>query len=383
MNRVDKMKQDKYHILHVFGNMNCGGAENRIMDLYRYIDRSEIQFDFLVLFQGEHYFDEEIKQLGGKIFSVRHPRESILGHIFDVYKVMKNEGPFQAVHSHTSYHSGLILLIAKFAGIKNRIAHARTTSTKDVCSIKKRTLLSLGRLLIFLSSAKLVAISKTAAEFLFGKKSIKNKKVIIVPNSINLDSYKMVRDEEISQIKKQFNISNDKLVIGHVGRFSFMKNHKFIIDVANSLKEMKIDFVVILVGAGELKNEIENKVKESSLEENIIFLGIRDDVPTLMNVFDVLIMPSLFEGLGGVVIEAQAAGTPSIIADTLPPEVDLGINLVKFLPLDKSVDLWSRSLKESKLQQEINYEEIIKAFERNRFTLEYAEKEFRAIYSID
>ncbi len=376
------MRQAKYHILHVFGNMNCGGAENRIMDLYRYIDRSEIQFDFLVLFQGEHYFDEEIKRLGGKIFSVRHPRESILGHIFDVYKVMKNEGPFQAVHSHTSYHSGLVLLIAKFAGIKNRIAHARTTSTKDVRSIRKRMLLFLGRFLIFLSYTKLVAISKTAAEFLFGEKSIKNEKVIIVPNSINLDSYKMVRDEEISQIKNQFNISSNKLVIGHVGRFSFMKNHKFIIDVANSLKEMKIDFVVILVGDGELKNEIENKVKESSLEENIIFLGIRDDVPTLMNVFDVLIMPSLFEGLGGVVIEAQAAGTPSIVADTLPSEVDLGLEIVEFLSLDEPSEVWGQKLIEASSKTKLESARIIAAFNKKRFTLESAETDFKYLYGI-
>lgn len=376
------MKQSKYRILHVFGNMNCGGAENRIMDLYRYIDRSEIQFDFLVLFQGEHYFDEEIIQLGGRIFSVRHPRESILGHILDVYKVMKNEGPFQAVHSHTSYHSGLILLIAKFASVENRIAHARTTSTKDINSFKKRLLLFLGRRLIFFSSTKLVSISMTAADFLFGKKALKNKKAVIVPNSINLDSYKTINEEDINQLRKQFNISKNKLVIGHVGRFSFMKNHKFIIDLAKSLKEKNIDFAIIFVGDGELLSDIKERVTKHSLENEVVFLGVRKDIPKLMKVFDVLIMPSLFEGLGGVVLEAQAAGTPCVVSNSLPKEVDMGLNLVDTVPLSASKEVWIKAIIERENTKKISYEEIYIAFRNRGYTLENSEEHFRNIYGI-
>jgi glycosyltransferase EpsF len=368
-------------ILHVFGTMNCGGAETRIMELYRHIDRQNVQFDFLVLNNDKHYYSQEIQRLGGRVFAVTNPRVSMIRHIVDMYKLMKSQGPFQAVHSHTSFHSGISLFVAKMAGIKYRVCHARTTSTKNSKSMLKRIQLFIGRKLISNFSTSFLAISQQSAKYLFGDKMIKRDLVSIVPNAINLQPYKKNDLNNIINLKKELKISGDTLTIGHVGRFNFMKNHKFIIELANSLKVNNIKFKIILVGDGEMKNEIEQRVLNQNLKENFEFLGVRKDIPQLMKVFDVLIMPSLFEGLGGVVIEAQAAGTPSLVSDNLPEEVDMGVGLVEFLPIS-SPEKWSDKLVKSNFNRNINIEKIHLNFQGKKFTLEHEEEALYKAYGV-
>lgn len=377
------MSTPPYRILHVFGEMNCGGAETRIMDLYRYIDKSKIQFDFLVLLEGNHFYDTEIKKHGGRIYRVRHPRTSIIGHCIDMYKIMKNNGPFQAIHSHTSYHSGISLLVARIAGIKYRLCHARTTSTKKSKSLLKRIMIYVGRKLILDNATSLVAISKQSARFLFGKKIIKTGGVKIIPNSIDLDLYRDISLDNIFDKKAEFKIPQDTLIIGQVGRFSFMKNHKFTIEIAKFMKAKEVKFQIIFVGDGELKKDVESMVDDYNLRENIKFAGLRKDIPQLMKMFDVLIMPSYFEGLGGVVIEAQAAGTPCIVSDKLPEEVDMGLELVKFLPLSDSIELWTESIIKSSNKHVHDFETINSAFIKKNFTLSYEEKELIAMYGVN
>lgn len=376
------MKKSKYRILHVFGNLNLNGAESRIMDIYRYLDKNEIQFDFLVLFQDDSYFSEEIRELGGRIFNVTHPRESLVRHIIDVFKVMKHNGPFQAVHSHTSYHSGLVSLIAKIAGINNRIVHARTTSSKNIKKLGTKIQLIVGRFLILNYSTKLVSISHESALFLYGEKKTHNNSVKLIPNSINLESFNKVDAKDILKIKKELNITQDKLVIGHVGRFENMKNHKFIIKLARKLKEEEKNFVIILIGEGELMMSIQQLVYKYKLENNVLLLGQREDIPIMMNVFDVFIMPSYFEGLGGAVIEAQAAGTPSVVSEGLPQEVDMGLGLVEFHSLEESLSEWLEALYNTVDQKKVDFEEILTAFHEKGYTLKNTEAHFKDIYNI-
>ncbi|SEH43999.1 glycosyltransferase EpsF [Halobacillus karajensis] len=341
------MKQTPIKIVHVFATMNTGGAESRIMDVYRKINRNDVQFDFIVLDNNRHYYDSEIRGMGGKKIVVTSPRKNIFKHVYDLYRVFRKNDDYQAVHTHTSYHSGIVCLIARIAGIKYRVSHARTTSTKSHKKILKKIFISLGRNLIVRNSTSLLAISKKAGEYVFGKRVVEFGRVRVVPNAIDIEKYMSASKDE--NLKEELGITEGQLIIGQVGRFSFMKNHKFTIKVFKSIIAEGIDAKLILAGDGELRRSIETLVEKEGLKEQIVFLGVRNDIPQIMKLLDVLIMPSIYEGLGGVVIEAQAAGTPCVVSKSLPVEVDMGLNLVKFVSLDQSVEDWKEEIKAQSL----------------------------------
>ena len=359
-------------VLHVLGSLDAGGAESRTMDVYRNIDLKKIQFDFVVLSKGEHHFTNEVKALGGKIFTIRHPRENIFGHIVDLFKVMKNNN-YVAVHSHTSFHSGLCLLLAKVAKIPLRIAHSRTTSTnKNQKKILKKISIFVGKLLISLFANKYIAISNSAARFLFFKYDL--DKVQIIPNAIELENFnpKLLTDNS--------NKKDSILRIGHVGRFATVKNHDFLIDLAMDLQSYKIPFKMTFVGDGELKSIIQNRVKKEKLGNYISFAGVTNDIANQMGQFDLFLFPSLYEGLGGVVIEAQASGIKSIVSDTLPPEVDLNLDLVTFLPLKK--DLWINKILADiqKYNEKKNFEIISEKFNLKGYDIKTTVQQWNRIY---
>lgn len=359
-------------VLHIFGSLDAGGAESRTMDIYRNIISKKIQFDFIVLSKGEHHFTNEVKTLGGEIFSIRHPRENIFGHIIDLFKVMKTYN-YVAVHSHTSFHSGLCLLLAKISKIPLRIAHSRTTSTnKNQKNVLKKISIFIGRLLISLFANKYIAISNSAARFLFFKHDF--DKVQIIPNAIELENFRPKR------LTNNYKTKDNKLRIGHVGRFAAVKNHDFLVDLANDLRNNKILFEMTFVGDGELKSVIQNRVKEEGLEDNISFAGVTYDIANQMEKFDLFLFPSLYEGLGGAVIEAQASGIKSIVSDTLPTEVDLNLDLVTFLPLEK--DLWINKILADRqsYDERKDFENISEKFNLKGYDIKTTVEKWSSIY---
>lgn len=378
------MDDSSKRILHVFARMDRGGAETRTMEVYRKINREDIQFDFINLEDGEHHYDEEIRDLGGRKFIVRHPRKAgIIKHLLDMYKIMKSKGPFQAVHAHTAHHAGMVALVAKFAGIKYIVCHARTTSTKDRGSLAKRLSIFLGRYLILLNATSMLAISKAAGEYIFGKRTMEKKKASVIPNAIDLIPYKGVQEIDTKMLRSDFGISNCQLLIGHVGRFNHMKNHKFLIQLLNSVRESGIDAHLVLVGGGELRSDIEKTVENNELNEFVHFLGVRNDIPRLMGMFDVFVMPSIYEGLGGAAIEAQAAGTPCILSSSLPREVDMDIGIIQFLSLDCAVEIWRDSVINQSNLDRPNYQEIMNSFRRKGFLIEEELKSLFIAYGIE
>ena len=163
--------------------------------------------------------------------------------------------------------------------------------------------------------------SQDANEWLFGKKIANSEKCFVLPNAIEVEKYKY--NEEIARkIKAEFNIKNDEIVVGHIGRFSYMKNHKFLIEIFEKLCKTE-NCKLLLVGDGELKNDIQNIVKNKHLENKVIFTGVRSDVNEILQAMDIFVMPSIFEGLPVTLIEAQASGVPSLIANTITKEVDI------------------------------------------------------------
>ncbi|MGY3718133.1 glycosyltransferase family 1 protein [Sutcliffiella cohnii] len=331
---------DPIRVLQVFAQMNRGGAETMIMNLYRNIDRSRVQFDFIVHTEGECDYDEEIEALGGVIY--RMPRYSGKNHLR--YKKSWNEffrehTEYRIIHGHVRSTAAIYLKIAK-AHRLTTIAHSHSTSSgRGVSAIIKNIL----QYPIRYTADYLFACSKTAGEWLFGKKIYKNEKFLVVNNAI--DSKKFIFDEKTrEEIREEFAIDG-KFVIGHIGRFNTPKNHEFLIDIFKEVYEKNNRAVLLLVGDGELREPIKAKINKMNLSDNVIFTGVRKDIPEILQAMDIFVFPSLYEGLGIAVIEAQAAGLPCIVAETIPKEAFVTDHIYS-LSLKQSANKWANQILE-------------------------------------
>jgi glycosyltransferase involved in cell wall biosynthesis len=303
--------------------MNRGGAETLIMNLYRNIDRSKVQFDFLTCKPG--VFDEEIVEMGGKIHRV--PYVTDVGH-FGYVKALKifftTHPEYKIVHSHMDKMSGLVLRSAKKAGVPVRIAHSHNTSSEGGTAAKVYK--SYAGKFILPTSTHLLACSNLAADWLFAKKADQAK---ILKNGIECDQFAF--SEEIrKQVREELHLRHDSFVMGHVGRFAHQKNHSFLIDIFAELTQYKQNSILVLAGDGPLRLDIERKVKERKLEDKVKFLGVRSDINRLLQAFDIFVFPSIHEGLPVTLVEAQGAGLPCVISEEITKEVDLGINLIQY-----------------------------------------------------
>lgn len=368
------MPSKKIKVLQVFGSLDAGGAESRIMDIYRNIDRNVCDFDFITMRSKHQFYEDEIINLGGKIFKINSPRKSnFFKHISSLYKVMKS-GNYDAVHAHTSYHCGIVMLVAFCAKIPVRISHARTTGSMQQNRLKD-LFLSLGRCLVNVFSTHKFAISQDAGKFLFGK-----SKFEVVPNAIDTDKYLNISSNEILQLKSELGISDNKMVIGQIGRFDPMKNHEFTLKWFAQFLTIKPDTVLIFVGEGPLRQDMEKLANELDIKDNVIFTGVRGDVSKLIHIFDVLIFPSLFEGLGGVVLEAQAANVPAVVSTGVPHETDLELGMVERCSLESGFDEWNTAILESLSKQKKDLEEIVQAFYNNGYSIKSITKKFVDTY---
>ncbi|MGJ7911435.1 glycosyltransferase family 1 protein [Neobacillus sp. LXY-1] len=323
-------------ILHVVVNMNRGGAETLIMNLYRNIDRTKVQFDFLTCKPG--VFDSEIMEMGGKVHRI--PYLTDVGHLKYV-EALKNfftsNNQYKIVHSHMDKMSGLVLREAKRAGIPTRISHSHNTSSEG--GIASKVYKWYAGNFILHSATNLLACSSGAAEWLFKRKSAETK---IVKNGIVSELFDY-SEEVRKEVRDELNISNDEYILGHVGRFNLQKNHNFLIEVFAKLNKKVNHSTLLLIGDGPLRTSMEKKAKELQVSDKVKFLGIRSDIHRILQSLDVFVFPSLHEGLPVSLVEAQGAGLPCIISDGISREVDLGGDLIDFLSLSEQ-DEWIRKL---------------------------------------
>lgn len=327
---------EQIRVLHVLGSMNLGGAESRIMDLYRNMDREKVQFDFLVHDSREGFFDKEISELGGHIYHV--PRFKVYNY-FTYRKAMKQffavHHEFRAVHGHMTSTASLYLPIAKRAGITMTIAHARSAGVDKGL---KGTITKWMRRPLSKRADHCLACSRLAGEAVFGEASMRAGKVRILPNAIETVKYEYneaVREE----MRKELGLQ-DKYIIGHVGRFHYAKNHDFLIDIFAEIRKRKGNAVLLLLGEGSLMAEVKEKVSMLDLEQSVIFAGNQSDVSKFYQAMDYLVFPSRFEGMPGTIVEAQAAGLPCLIADTISEEVKV-TELVQFASLCDTPEEWA------------------------------------------
>ncbi|NPC94241.1 glycosyltransferase family 1 protein [Bacillus sp. WMMC1349] len=339
-------------VLHIVSGMNRGGAETMIMNMYRHTDRRHVQFDFISHREDTCDYDPEIISLGGRVFFVPSIGQAgIRAYIKNLKNIFIEKGPFSAVHAHTDFQTGFAALAAKLAGVPVRICHSHNTAWKPNPRFLDTIQLHVFRRLILAYSTTLCACGEEAGRFLFGKKKMNENGVHLLQNGIDLQRFKEANDCIKTDIKKKFAIQEDSLIIGHVGRFFEQKNHTFLLELAACLKKTGRSFQLVFAGDGPLRQQIEEKARNLGLTNEIIFLGVVEDIPALMQAFDVFVMPSLFEGLPLVLVEAQASGLPCVISDRITQETDLGLGLVSRISLEAGVERWVEEMNHASDQE--------------------------------
>ena len=339
-------------VLQVFGRMDRGGAETMIMNIYRNINRSKLQFDFVVHTDQKCAFNDEIKMLGGRIYSV--PRFSITNAL--LYKkawekLLRNHPEWRIVHAHIASTASIFLKVA------NRLGRYSISHSHSIGSGKHKLIRKL--LENRISADYYFACSKAAGIFLYGESIISNPSFKVLPNAINTKEYTfnaIIRDK----VRNNFEIS-DEILFGHIGNFTEVKNHHFLLDIFSVIKEKKECAKLMLVGDGPLRNEIEEYARHLGLENDIIFTGVRSDVNELVQAMDFFVFPSLFEGLPVTIVEAQTSGLPCVISDTVPDECILTKDLVTIMSLKQSAEEWANHILSRLGQPRVSHADEVRA----------------------
>lgn len=317
-------------LLCILSNMNTGGAETFLMKIYRQMDKSKFQMDFCINVPEKCFYEDEIIAMGGRIYRIP-PKSQGLKEFQRQLKKVVQSGDYKYVLRITSNAMGFMdLKVAKQAGAK--ICAARSSNSSDGAGWKPWLAHRLGRLLYGKYVDVKIAPSDFAASYTFGKKAVKQGKVTFLNNAVDLGVFHY--DESARHtIRKEFGITDDTLLVGHMGRFDTQKNHTYLLQVFAEIVKKKENAKLLLVGGGTLETQIRAQVEHLGLTEKVIFAGVCSNVPQLLSAMDVFVFPSLYEGMPNTVIEAQATGLPCVIADTITREANI-TGLVEYLPLE-------------------------------------------------
>lgn len=357
----NKNKHQPIRIAQVIGKWVGGGVEAVVMNYYRHIDRNKIQFDFICDNDSTNIPYEEIEKLGGKVILVP-PYQKIIAYHKELKRIFK-ENNYKIVHSHINTLSVFPLYTAKCAGVPVRIAHSHSTTNKKEWkkNLIKQTLRPFSKLF----ATHYFACSELAGRWLFGNKEYDKGNVFLLSNAIDVEKFKY--DEKIrKKIRKELKIKDDTVVIGHIGRFVAQKNHTFLIDIFSEYHKLNSNSILLLAGQGPLEEEIKEKVKKLQLEDAVKFLGQRNDVNRLYQAFDLFLLPSLYEGLGMVLIEAQCSGLPCICS-TKVPQIAKVTEHLDYVNLNVPLSIWIKAIQSKKL---INRKSCIKEVSKNGYNIE-------------
>lgn len=324
-------------LLCIISGMNAGGAETFLMKIYRKIDNTKYQMDFCINVSEKCFYEDEINALGGKIYRIPAKSENLAEFKRQLSDLVKQK-QYTSVLRLTSNAMGFWdLKIAKEAGAKR--CCVRSTNSSDGNSLKVKVAHILGRALYDKYVDRAFAPSDLAAIYTFGKRAYDSGKVKILHNAVDLDYYQYDLDAK-QKICNEFYLPSDCFIVGHVGRFAEQKNHLFLADIFKSVKEKNDKAVLLLVGDGNLKEEVEQKFVDFKILDSVIFAGTRSDIPTLLSAMDVFVFPSFYEGMPNTVIEAQATGLPCVISDTITKDCNI-TDLVSFVSLKESAEHWA------------------------------------------
>ena len=367
----------KKKILHITGAMNVGGTETMLINLYRKIN-NDITFHFISYSNKEAYYDKEVESLGGEIIRLKAPNEvGFIKAINDIRKVIRENVPYDAVHTHMMFNCGVAMIAAYLEEIKVRVSHAHTTA--DISSsLLRKFYVFVMRILIRIFSTDFLACSNSAGKYLFGNNILKNKKYRILPNYIDYE--KFINYNSKTSLREELRLNKEDLLICHIGRFITAKNHKFLIDITKEMVLLNNNIKLILVGIGDEEENIRKKVDRLDLSNNVYFLGIRGDIPYILKSIDLFILPSISEGLGLVLLEAQSSKVPCLVSEAIQNEVDLGLNLITQIKLDKGSEVWAnKALNIIEKKQSINVD-IMKSIQKKGYDLNSILKNLMSVY---
>lgn len=335
------MENDKIRILNIVPNMRAAGIESFIMNVYRNIDREKVQFDFIVHNTERNFFDDEIEKLGGKIYRFTYKDDkNIIKYIKDLNSFFKEHKEYKIVHGHMQSMMPLYLLIAQINKVPIRIAHSHNGSYEKTLK---------GFILhIFSRFSKLFSTDNWACSYVAGKYLFGNQKFEIVYNGIDTSKFEFNKD--IRKIKRrELGIDESTFLIGHIGRFELQKNHKFLIRMFEKCQKENSKIKLILIGEGKLEQEIKKMIENLKIDSNVDLLGLRKDVNELYSAMDLFVLPSLYEGLPVVGIEAQTSGVSCIFSKNITNELKMSNNSY-FMDIenDDDVENWKMKVLEIK-----------------------------------
>lgn len=323
-------------VLHIGMTSNKGGLESFIMNVYRNIDRSKIQFDFLAMADEKIAYEEEIKQLGGNVYHVLYRRSNLKRYNLSVLKFLKSKN-YKIVHHHRTHLGDLdYLWLSKFAGIDNRILHAHSTGYITSLNIIAKFSEKINRIFLNSVATKLLACGNQAGKWMFG-----DNKYEVVNNAININDF-VFSNKLRTEIRSQYNIGQDKIVIGNVASFFPVKNQQFLIEL---LLKLDSNYMLCLIGDGPERKNIEKMVEENNLKNRVLFTGSISNVKDYYNIFDIFVLPSFFEGMPIVGVEAQTNGLQCIFSDKISKDIAI-TDSATFLSIE-SLDDWVRSINNS------------------------------------
>jgi glycosyltransferase involved in cell wall biosynthesis len=371
----------RIRILHVVGGMGRGGIETWLMHILRHADRERFQMDFLVHTAQPCPYDEEVRALGGNIIPCLHPARP-WSYAQNFRHALATHGKYDIVHSHVQHYNGYVLRLARRAGVPVRIAHSHVdVMPEDVApSLLRRAYLATGKRWICFHATIGLACSGVAADALFGKAWRSDARLSLLYYGIDPEPF---RADANGSVKAELGLPPDTFVIGHVGRFDEQKNHRFLLEIIHDIAKAEPRSRLLLIGVGSLQPAIKRRAAELGLASRVIFAGLRSDVPrVLRGAVDAFVMPSFYEGLGIAALEAQAAGVPSFLADTIPPEADVVPQLVKRLSLSQPAGAWATALLAARREpRPVSPAEALAAVERSPFNICKGVAELQQVYA--
>ena len=371
----------KIKVLIVTATMNAGGLENQLMHLLRNADKETYQIDFSSKVENS-YYRKEIESLGAKYYVLPEMnRKNMVSYFLTMIRIMK-DGKYDVVHSNELFHSGIVLLAAYFAGVKCRIAHSHSIYDLDDINAERSTLRkiysSFMRWLVLHFSNIQIGCSTAAGEFLFGEKAVKKDTYHLLFNSVDTREYiENYEREETGEF-----CESDWINVLHVGRVYEVKNQLFITEIAEEFKKRGKKIRILCAGNGnqEYIDKVQETIKSKELQNHMKMLGVRKNIPELLRKSKAFILPSLYEGMPLVLIEAQASGIHCVSADTFSKEVDFGINAVEWLSLQAGAEKWADAIETAIEKGRKEKSEVVNAIEEKGFDSKIFTKKLCELY---
>lgn len=343
--------------------LGAGGVTSLILNIAEKIDNEKVQFDYLTFYDRKEFNEDRAKALGGKkyVVPIDHYKNPLIRSLFKFFYAIKviHSSEADIIHINGSKpYDVLVGVSAKLAGVNTVFFHSHNSSMDNENGIKK-IIMDLFKKLIPIISDYNLACSDLAAQFMFPSQILKEKKFTVIKNAIDVEKYRF-SEEVRSEYRKKLNVENN-LVIGHIGRFMPQKNHKFLIDIFSEIYKKRSDAILILIGNGELFDNVKQYVEKKQLSKVVRFYGTTNEVPQILQAMDCFLFPSFFEGLPVVGVEVQASGLPFVLTDTITKEVNFS-DLVNYLSLEDEQEKWADCvIKCSELKRNRSeYPEIVK-----------------------